>query len=188
MRVSKEEMGKSHQRIVEGAARLIRERGIEGASVADVMAAAGLTQGGFYRHFETKEALVDEAFRAAFEESVSLLESRLEKQEPEAAIAEYRDRYLSQGHLRNPGMGCPLAALGADVGRGISALKSSFGASVNRVIAALAKGIRGSSEEKSANAARELAMLVGAVVIARASDPKTAQAVLSACRISSNKA
>ena len=187
MRVSKEEMGKSHRRIVVGAARLIRERGIEGTSVADVMGAAGLTQGGFYRHFETKEALVDEAFRAAFEESVSLLESRLEH-EPETAIAAYRDRYLSQGHLQNPGVGCPLAAIGADVGRGITALKSSFGASVNRMIAAFARGMRGSSQEKSAKAARELAMLVGAVVIARASDPETAQAVLSACRIPSKEA
>jgi TetR/AcrR family transcriptional repressor of nem operon len=182
MRVSKEEMGKSHQRIVEGAARLFRERGVEGASVADVMSEAGLTQGGFYRHFETKEALVDAALQIAFEQSALPLESRLERQEPKAAIAGYRAHYLSDGHVRQAGIGCPVVALGADVARGLGELKRSFGAGVKRMIASLAKGMAGSQQEKEARATREFAMLVGAVVIARASDPETAVEVLAACR------
>lgn len=183
MRVSQKEMEKSHQRIVDGAARLFRERGIEGASVAEVMSDAGLTQGGFYRHFETKDALVEAALQAAFDQFTVPLEVRLKEQEPQTAVANYRAKYLSPGHVDNPGIGCPIAALANDIARGVSALKSQFSAGVNRVITALEKGMPGSPKEKSASAARELAMLVGAVVIARASDPETAQKVLSACRV-----
>ena len=64
MRVSEEEKQKTHRRIVEGATRLVRERGIEGTSVSDVMSDAGLTNGGFYRHFETREALLVAAIEA----------------------------------------------------------------------------------------------------------------------------
>lgn len=182
MRVSQEEMDKSHKRIVDGAARLVRERGIESASVADVMREAGLTHGGFYRHFKTKEALAAAALQAAFEQLTSALEARFDKYEPEAAAAGYRADYLSSLHVENPGIGCPIAALGGDVARGSDALKIAFGAGVDRLIATLAKGMTGSADEQRAAAARELAMLVGAVVIARASDPETARAVLAACR------
>ena len=182
MRVSKEEMSKSHQRILSGAAKLIRERGVEGTSVADVMSEAGLTQGGFYRHFETKDALLEEALSAAFEDSAAPLESRLQQQKAAVAVSWYRDNYLSDGHLQNAGIGCPVAAIGADIARGAGKLKKSFGVGVNRIISALAAGMRGSVEERRTSATREFAMLVGAIVIARASDPETARDVLSACR------
>lgn len=182
MRVSKEEMAKSHQRIVEGAARLFRERGIEGASVSDVMTQAGLTQGGFYRHFETKEALVDASLQAAFDQSTAYLEAFLEKHPPSAALTSHRAHYLSDGHVTHAGIGCPVVALGSEISRGMGQLKKSFGAGVQRMITLLAKAVPGSPKDKRANAAREFAMLVGAVVIARASDPETAQEVLAACR------
>jgi TetR/AcrR family transcriptional repressor of nem operon len=188
MRVSQKEMEKSHRRIVDGASRLIRERGIEGTSVADVMGEAGLKQGGFYRHFDSKDALVEAALQDAFEQMLLPLETRLEKQEPKAAIAEYRSHYLSQGHVEQRGFGCPVAALGSDVARGLSALKTSFGAGVNRMVKALAAGMRGSPQEIETSAARDLAMMVGAVVIARASDPETARKILSACQNTSKDA
>lgn len=188
MRVSQEEMEESHKRIVQGAARLLRERGIEGASVADVMSEAGLTHGGFYRHFKTKEALVAAALRSAFEQLASALEARFDKYEPEAAVADYRADYLSKLHVEKPGIGCPIAALGGEVARGSDTLKIAFGAGVNRLIATLARGMKGAAQERRVGAARELAMLVGAVVIARASDPEAARAVLSACRRDSKDA
>ena len=79
-------------------------------------------------------------------------------------------------------MGCPVAALGGEVARGLGAFKTAFGAGVNRMLTLLGRGQRGTAHERRERAAREFAMMVGAVVIARASDPQTARAVLAACR------
>ena len=187
MRVSQKEMEKSHRRIVDGAARLIRERGIDGTSVADVMGEAGFKQGGFYRHFDSKDALVQAALEEAFDQILAPLESRLEEQEPTAAVAAFRSHYLSQGHVEQRGLGCPMAALACDVARGLGALKASFGAGVNRMMKAMAAGKGGSPQEAKADAARELAMMVGSVVLARASDPATARQILAACRDTSKR-
>lgn len=172
----------SHQRIIESAARLLRERGIESASVADVMQDAGLTHGGFYRHFKTKEALVAAGIVAAFNQMTTALEKRFDKFEPEAAVEDYRTDYLSRIHVEKPGIGCPIAALAGDVARASEAHKLAFGAGVSRIVAMFAKGLRGSAQARRASALRQLSMLVGAVMIARASDPETARAVLAACR------
>ena len=100
MRVSQEEKDKSHARIVEAAARLLRERGIESTSVADVMGAAGMSHGGFYRHFPDKDGLVDAALHSAFEEFSSESGGALHQDSPEEAVAGYRAHYLSKGHAR----------------------------------------------------------------------------------------
>ncbi len=110
------------------------------------------------------------------------LEARFEKYEPKAAVADYHAAYLSKTHVEKPGIGCPLAALGGDVARGSDALKIAFGTGVNRLVETLARGMEGSPQQRQAKAGRELAMLVGAVVIVRASDPETASSVLAACR------
>ena len=185
MRVSQEEKDRSHERIVAGAARLMRERGVEGASVADVMREAGLTHGGFYRHFDTKETMLAVALQSAFDQTMAELDRQLGEQSPAAAVADFHAFYLSQGHLDRPGIGCPVAAVGVDIGRGPAVLKSTFGQGVRRMVAALAKGMKGSAKARRAGAMRELALLVGALVIARASDPVTAREMLSACRGSS---
>lgn len=182
MRMSQQEKDQSHERIVAGAARLMRERGTEGASVADVMRDAGLTHGGFYRHFGTKEEMLAVALQSAFDQTMAELDRRLGEQAPAAAVADFHAFYLSQGHLERPGIGCPVAAVGTDIGRGPAALRSTFGQGVRRMVAALAKGMRGSAEARRASAMRELALLVGALVIARASDPVTAREMLSACQ------
>ncbi len=72
MRMSREAMADHHEQIVSAASRMLRERGIEGTSVADLMQAVGLTHGGFYRHFESKDALVAEAAEAAFAEKLHI--------------------------------------------------------------------------------------------------------------------
>jgi TetR/AcrR family transcriptional repressor of nem operon len=182
MRVSQEEKDRSHARIVESAARLVRERGIDSTSVADVMGDAGMTHGGFYRHFDTKEALLAAALESAFDQILSLLETQPGDDKPGASVPRYQAHYLSQAHVDAPGIGCPLASLGADVGRGSEALKQVFGAGVARTIATLAKHKSGSKAERRAIAAQELALMVGAVTIARAADAATARVVLEACR------
>ncbi len=180
MRMSKDEKDRSHGRIVASAARLVRERGVEGASVNDMMKDAGLTHGGFYKHFGSKDALLAAALDEAFDQIAGLLGPEL----PAAAdtATRFQDYYLSDGHLKTPGRGCPIAALGGDVGRGAAALKARFGAGVQRITALLARGLAGSEKAKRARATRQLAMMAGAIMIARASDPDTAREVLAACR------
>ena len=182
MRVSQEEKQRSHRRIVESAARLVRERGVDATSVADVMADAGLTHGGFYRHFETKDALTEAALQSAFGQITSLLEAQQSATGAEAAFTAFQNIYRSDGHAANPGIGCPIAALAGEIGRGTGVLKTAFGRGVNRLIDRLMLGMPGASSRRRDRATRELAMMAGAIMIARASDPDTAQAVLAACR------
>jgi TetR/AcrR family transcriptional regulator, transcriptional repressor for nem operon len=186
MRVSREEMEQSHTRIVESAARLLRERGIENTSVAGVMNEAGLTHGGFYRHFNTKDELLETAVEQAFADVERWLDARFEKSGRGAAILDYHANYISKRHVDQPGKGCPAAALACDIGRSSASLKTVFGAGVKRLIAKLACGMRGAEERRKAKAARRFAMLVGAVMIARASDPETADLMLSSCKMEEN--
>lgn len=186
MRMSQEEKERSHGRIVEGAARLLRVHGIEGTSVADVMAQAGMTIGGFYKHFDSKDALVSAALRSAFETVPARVDGELVATEPARALAEYRALYLSMDHVRSPGIGCPVATLSGDVGRAPPELKVAFGAGVRRIVERIAGCLRGSEARRRAKATREFAMMVGAVMIARASDPDTARDVLAACRPAAN--
>ena len=178
MRMSQEEKTKSHARIVASASRLFRERGLEGASVADVMNEAGMTHGGFYKHFDSKDALVERALDNAFAEFIAGFEAS----QAEEAFAAYRALYLSREHLAQPERGCPVAALGAEIGRGSASLKTAFGNGVRRVVDAIAGSRKGSAAARRTAALREFSMLVGAMVIARASDPALADEVLAACR------
>jgi TetR/AcrR family transcriptional repressor of nem operon len=175
MRMSQAEKDKSHARIVASASRLLRERGVGGASVSDVMKEAGLTHGGFYKHFANKDALAESALDSAFATFTATLDG-----DPSDAAAAFRVLYLSDGHVRNPGRGCPVPALGPDIGRGSKKLKAAFGRGVDRIVNALAESLHGSADARRAAAFQQFSMLVGAVVIARASDPQTADEVLSA--------
>jgi TetR/AcrR family transcriptional repressor of nem operon len=108
-RVSQAQAEENRRQVVAAAARLFRERGVQGVSVADLMAAAGLTHGGFYKRFTSKEALVSEAVRQAFDDRAAQLGGL----DP----AEFVDGYLSPAHRDDPGAGCPAAGFGADVAR-----------------------------------------------------------------------
>lgn len=175
MRMSRAEKEKSHQRIVASASRLLRERGIDGASVSDVMKDAGLTHGGFYKHFPNKDAMVESAVDAAFAPFIAMLDGG----GPDAARA-YREVYLSAGHVENPGVGCPVAAVGQDVARGSDRLKVAFGRNVDHLADALAATMAGPADGRRAAAIQQLCMLVGAVVVARATDSETADEVIAA--------
>ena len=185
MRVSRTEMDRSHERIVEGAARLFRTLGIANTSVAEVMEAAGLTHGGFYRHFESKDALLSSALRAAFAQVLAWAEQGMGNKQPERALSDYQTYYLSEAHLGEPSTACPVATLAGDVARASPALKEEFGNGVRQMLDVLADRWPGSKKARQAAATRQFAMLVGAAVISRASDPDTAKNVLAACRLRS---
>lgn len=182
MRVTQHEMDASHERIVEGAARLFRERGVLATSVADAMNAAGLTHGGFYRHFKTKDDLVVESLRVAFESFTSPLESRQKVGPPDQVAADFKALYLSDEHVANPGLGCPLPSLGGELARESEQIRAEFSDGLKRMLDALAHSHVGTDLERQDAAARELAMLVGAVLLARAGDAAMGVRVLGACR------
>lgn len=184
MRVSNKEKAKSRDRIVAAAARLFRERGIEGASVGDIMAAAGMTHGGFYRHFSDKEALVGAALTAAFEEFAQPLFAS----EADAARAsqQFRERYLSNEHRGHPGQGCPIAALGPDIARNGEVARTSATLGVGRIVEGLARSSRITQRSRE-EAIRDLATIVGAIVLARSVDAKMAEEIIEACRPSANQ-
>lgn len=168
MRMSREAMAEHRQEIIAAAARMLRERGVEGTSVADLMQAAGLTHGGFYRHFESKDALVAEAVQSIYENLVKGLEAKAETNGTAEAVAEYASRYLTRHHVGHPGMGCPMAALGVEGAREGADVKRVFANGSERTLDKLAAGLTGSPAERRAKALGLLVTLVGSVVVARA--------------------
>lgn len=182
VRVSQKEMERSHDRIVGEAARLFRKSGIEQTGVKDVMSAAGMTHGGFYRHFASKDELVAEALDAAFDDMMALLKEGAGGEQDEAAFERQRDFYLSDQHLSVPEGGCPAAALGSEIGRGSDDLRTRFGFGIERVVARLADSFAGAPLERRKQAYREFAMMAGAAILARASDSETGARILEAVR------
>ncbi|MFF4439286.1 TetR/AcrR family transcriptional regulator [Streptomyces sp. NPDC001621] len=117
-RVSQAQAQANRQRVVERASQLFREQGV-GVSIADLMKAAGLTHGGFYKQFASKEALIDEAVTHAFGELAEFRATTLEEHEGHRVEAQQSliDGYLSVRHRDNPASGCPVAALATDMAR-----------------------------------------------------------------------
>ena len=181
MRKSRAEKAASHARIVTEAARMLRERGPDRTNIADVMEAAGLTPGGFYGHFKSREALLAAALPAAFEDFGVRIMQHLMQAGSGTPYDNFASFYLSQLHIDDPGGGCPLAALGSDVARVSAELKARFGEGLRHVIGALTMTIPGGDASRTDAASRQVAMLVGAVILARASDQDTGRTVIAAC-------
>ena len=185
MRRSREEAAATRARIVAVAARLFRARGIDATSVADVMSALGLTVGGFYRHFDSKEALVTEAIDAASRESTDrhLAKSAAREGGEEVELLSLLDRYLSHGHRQHPGQGCPVAALCSEVGHGSKETKKAFTGAIQRLLTTVEAAIGhdpGGDRESVLFAA---SAAVGAMVLARATHNESlADELLSAVR------
>ncbi|GJD33094.1 hypothetical protein PMNALOAF_4375 [Methylobacterium adhaesivum] len=175
-RVSQEQARLNRERVVEVAAALFRERGLNGVGVADIMAAAGLTHGGFYGQFANKDALAVEAFDAALSED--------RRGDVDTILA----NYLSLAHVQTPGKGCPLAALANDVSReGLgSPVRTRFTHGVERLASILANLTpKASRERRRQKSLATLSTLVGAVVLARAvNDEKLANDLLQAAHSS----
>ncbi len=163
MRMSRAATAESKARLIVEAAKLLRQRGPEGASVADVCHAAGMTHGGFYKHFDSKEELLAEAAAAAFGDVIARYDRRELAKGSAAAAADYVANYLSGAHLAHPERGCPVAAFGVDAGRRPEALAPAFAEGVEALIARFAR-----AEGSRDKAIRQLLLLVGAVVAARA--------------------
>jgi TetR/AcrR family transcriptional repressor of nem operon len=178
-RVSKQQAILNRAAITEASARLFRERGIVGTSVADLMGAAGLTHGGFYGHFDSKDELAAAACTSAFAASVARWQRRAADADTHAvARSAIVDGFLSVKARNTPGRSCPTAALAGDVAResADAPIRAAFAAGVEgllQILQALQSG--GSPSQDRRDALADLAMLVGAQILARA----TSQAAIS---------
>ncbi len=178
-RVSEAEKRKSHKRIVDAASRLMRENGVEATSVSDVMQSAGLTHGGFYRHFTSKDELVAEAFRQAAGEFLEVLGGASEKARADARDG-YIDRYLSPQHVDDRAKGCPFAAMAAEITRLDGAAKRAASAGVGQ----LAEALQGEGDATRDRGLAIMALLLGTITLARLVDAdKEAGTILEAGRV-----
>ncbi len=170
MRVSKEQMEENRERILATAAQLFRERGFDGIGVADLMKSAGLTHGGFYGHFASKEDLMAQASTRAVEQVCTFWSGLLE-QAPGDPRAVLEQAYLAPRHRDAPGQGCPMAALGADAARQGPGVRRALTEGLVKVLDVLTAAMPGRSKAaRRQKALADYASLVGAVVLARAVD------------------
>jgi TetR/AcrR family transcriptional repressor of nem operon len=163
-----------HRRtVLHAASRLVRERGVGGVTVPEVMATAGLTHGGFYRHFESKDALVAQACAAAFNQRLAGIDEALETTDSaEAARRTWLEDYLSLAHRDAPENGCASAALAGDVARAPdgAALRDAYLEGLRSMIEKMGRlGNRPEDPEaREQEVLAELATAVGALVLSRA--------------------
>ncbi len=157
----------THERIVDVAARALRRHGYAGVGVADVMHEAGLTHGGFYAHFDSRDALLVEALERAGRTTEETL-TRAAERRAAARVSAFRafvDAYLSDAHLASPESGCPVAALGSDMPRQSDAVREASAERVRRLVAAVREAL---PHQHRAAASVVAGTLVGTLQLARA--------------------
>jgi TetR/AcrR family transcriptional repressor of nem operon len=175
---------RTHARIVEAAARAFRERGVEPVAIADVMRAAGLTHGGFYAHFSSKDALVAEATTRGLADSRREFLVAAAAANPQSPLREIIRRYISRSHRDHQAEGCALPALAAEIAREPAGVRSAFTAALEEFIAQLMDYVPGDTADARRDAALVLASgMAGAVALARAvEDPALSDRLLLAAR------
>jgi TetR/AcrR family transcriptional regulator, transcriptional repressor for nem operon len=178
MRVSRERADAHRQKILDVAGTLFRERGFDGIGVADIMRQAGLTHGGFYGHFASKDDLAAE--------TCALIAGKPGWAERLAGSSRPTLRgvvrgYLSRRHRDDPGSGCLFAAVGSDIAHQPGSIRRAFTDGLRSTVAALQQLLEGRSAAKRQKALATMAGLVGALMLSRAvDDPKLSDEILEA--------
>ncbi|MGO4476199.1 TetR/AcrR family transcriptional regulator [Massilia sp. 2TAF26] len=173
----------SHERILDAAARAVRRAGVAGVGVAEVMKEAGLTHGGFYAHFASRDALLAEALEHAGRQSNARVRERMRTRTDagESPLSALVNEYLSGAHMEALELGCPVAAVGSDMQRAHEALRGVAQSRVRGLAALVADTLPGDAPPGSAWALA--ATLVGAIQLARVLGPDGGgNEVLQACR------
>ncbi|WP_119681266.1 TetR/AcrR family transcriptional regulator [Indioceanicola profundi] len=186
MRVSREQATENRKRIVDTASRLFRERGFDGIGVADLMKAAGMTHGGFYKQFRSKDDLAVEACETALTGTAATWNSVAAAggEEPLANLVAF---YLSPQHRDRPGSGCIYAALAADVARsGNADLKQAFANGLEPLIDVISRTIADQPDDRGRDRAlATLSTLFGSLLLSRAvGDSELSDKILAAARAS----
>lgn len=168
MRYSPEHKQETHDRIVKKASVRLREKGAHGIGVADLMKEAGLTHGGFYAHFDSREALVIEAFGYAMDRSMEHWRKLTGEAAPEKRLALVAESYLSTVHRDNPGHGCSIPALGAEIARENPKTRKAFAGKLDQMIEMMTDYIPNMPRKAARKQAiATLATMAGTMLLAR---------------------
>jgi TetR/AcrR family transcriptional repressor of nem operon len=169
----------TRDRIVDAAATALRANGIDGVSIADIMAEAGLTHGGFYAHFKSKDELLGAALGRASRETIERLSSNQTPGEPR--IDAVIDTYLSPKHAEHAEWGCPLAALGPELVRASDPVRKGLAAGVAQRIEWVRQQLP-EGEATEENAMAVVGSMLGGLLLARMVAPDKSDTVLQATR------
>ncbi|GLR86004.1 TetR/AcrR family transcriptional regulator [Bradyrhizobium iriomotense] len=168
MRYSREHKQETHDRIVRKASVRLREKGAHGIGVADLMKEAGLTHGGFYAHFDSREALVIEAFAYAMDRSMDHWRKMTGEVASEKRLALIAESYLSALHRDDPGHGCSIPALGAEIARESPKTRKAFAGKLDEMIEMMADHVTGVPRKAARKQAiATLATMAGTMLLAR---------------------
>jgi TetR/AcrR family transcriptional regulator, transcriptional repressor for nem operon len=169
MRVSKQKAAENRERILASAARLFRERGIGATGVDAITEHAGLTHGGLYSQFGSKEAIAAEAIRFALGRAQRVWKRAVERNRGGSALPAIVESYLSQAHRDSPGNGCVVAALGTDIARQPRRVRQAFTLQLKDDLDFLARQMPNSgSSDRFEEAVTAFASMAGALILARA--------------------
>lgn len=138
MRKSKSETAETRKRIVAMASRVFLQHGLAATGIADIMAAAGLTQGGFYRHFESKEQLIAEASEAAFDQTFAMIRDKVAGLAPQATLDRFVHMYLYQRLENNQEYLCPMAHLASELPHADEHVKAIVNSGYQRMVGFIA--------------------------------------------------
>ena len=168
MRYSREHKLETHARIVKKASVRIREKGAHGIGVADLMKEAGLTHGGFYAHFDSREALVIEAFAYAMDRSTERWRKVADETPPDKRLATIVENYLTPVHRDDPGHGCAIPTLGAEIARESAKTRKAFAAKLEAMVDMMADQILDVPRKVARKqAVAALATMMGTLVLSR---------------------
>ena len=168
MRYSKEHKQETHERIVKKASVRLREKGAHGVGVADLMKEAGLTHGGFYAHFDSREALVIEAFGYAMDRATEHWRNMTADIPPEKRLSTIVDTYVSATHRDDPGRGCAVPSLGAEIARESAKTRKAFAAKLDQMIDLMADQIPDVPRKTARRQAiGTMATMMGALLMSR---------------------
>ena len=184
MRYSESHKQETREKVLKLAAKALREKGPDRVGVAEVMAAARLTHGGFYAHFKSKDDFLAETLKEVFAHSAARMKKVVGDLPPKEALAAYINFYVSKPHRDHAGAGCPIVALNSDLPRQPKKFRAEFDAGVRRLLAKLAEWIGAIGlPEPDKQAAALLSAMMGAVALSRAvSDESLADELLSSAR------
>ena len=184
MRYTDSHKAETHQRLLRVASDALRKKGPDGLSVAEVMKAAGLTHGGFYAHFKSKDAFLSETIGEVFARVGRRWKRVIGDLPPRAALEAYIDHYLSAVHRDNLATGCPVVALNSDLPRQSKSFRRAFDKGVQMMQANLTARLKAAGiADAERHAPAILSMMVGGLALARTlSDDEASEALLASTR------
>jgi TetR/AcrR family transcriptional repressor of nem operon len=183
MRYSDTHKEETRAKVVKAAAKAVRAKGPEGVGVAEIMAEAGLTHGGFYAHFPNKEALVVAAIEEAFGQSARRFGKMTDGLSPAQALATFVDLYVTPEHRANPERGCPVAGLSSELPRQGLPVREAYERGVRRMVGRIANWLPDDTQDRENLAASLVAEMAGTVALSRAiSDDAEAADLLAGAR------